>query len=153
MTFTSLALGLTLLLRPELTESDALLSEGVLESGGRRRGSSFNLFFCNTHIQSFQKTCTDRTATHKHMTGHSISSYCRASDEESVLMGYSAQSTIKRAREDIKGGTMMAGNCSLASFSRPFVSNNKTFTAGAFLVLQTEQASSCCAVLWVSVHQ
>lgn len=35
-------------------------------------------------------------------------------------MGYSAQSTIKRAREDIEGGIMMAGNCSLASFGRPF---------------------------------
>lgn len=44
----------------------------------------------------------------------------------------------KRAREDIKGGTVMACNCSLASYSRSFRSNNKTFTAGGFLVLQIE---------------
>lgn len=80
-----------------------------------------------------KKNAHRRTTTDKHMTGHSISSYCRASAEESVLMGYSAQSTIKREREDIEGGTVMAGNRSLASFSRPFVSNNKTFTAGVFL--------------------
>lgn len=47
---------------------------------------------------------------------------------------------------------MMAGNCSLASSSRPFVSNNKTFTAGGFLVLQMDWASCCCTALGVSMQ-
>lgn len=42
----------------------------------------------------------------------------------------------KKMREDSEGGTVMAGNCSLASSSHPFVSNNMTLTAGGFLVLQ-----------------
>lgn len=80
MVLTSLALGLILLLRPELTASDAPLSDGVLDSGGRHKGSSFNLFFCNTHdVRSFEKARSEESHTHNHMTGHSISSYCRGS--------------------------------------------------------------------------
>lgn len=47
---------------------------------------------------------------------------------------------------------MMSGNCSLASSSHPFVSNNKIFTPGGFRVLQIEQASRCYALLWVSMQ-